>query len=106
MDSKGPASRESQVSTLLAKPGRLLVIDDNKVMRLLLARGLEQQGHSVAMAENGRRGLEVLRSEKFDIVLLDIQMPEMNGDEVLESIQSDRSLREIPVIMTSSLDEI
>jgi adenylate cyclase len=87
-------------------PGRLLVIDDNKVMRLLLARGLEQQGHSVTMAENGRKGLEVLRSERFDIVLLDIQMPEMNGYEVLEAMTSDRSLREIPVIMTSSLDEV
>ncbi len=87
-------------------PGRLLVIDDNKVMRLLLARGLEQQGHSVAMAEGGRRGLEMLRSEHFDLVLLDIQMPEMDGYQVLKTIVSDLSLREIPVIMTSALDEI
>jgi adenylate cyclase len=87
-------------------PGRLLIIDDNKVMRLLLARGLEQQGHSVAMAENGRRGLEMLRAERFDLVLLDIQMPEMNGFQVLEHITGDRNLREIPVIMISSLDEV
>jgi adenylate cyclase len=87
-------------------PGRLLVIDDNKVMRLLLARGLEQQGHSVAMAETGRRGLELLRAERFDLILLDIQMPEMNGFQVLEAITGDRALREIPVVITSSLDEI
>jgi len=87
-------------------PGRLLIIDDNKVMRLLLARGLEQQGHSVAMAENGRRGLEMLRAERFDLVLLDIQMPEMNGFQVLEHITGDRDLREIPVVMISSLDEV
>lgn len=87
-------------------PGRLLVIDDNKVMRLLLARGLEQQGHSVAMAENGRRGLEMLREGHFDLVLLDIQMPEMDGFQVLEQIAAERDLREIPVIITSALDEI
>jgi adenylate cyclase len=87
-------------------PGRLLIIDDNKVMRLLLARGLEQQGHSVAMAENGRRGLEMLSAERFDLVLLDIQMPEMDGLQVLERITSDRNLRDIPVIMISSLDEV
>jgi class 3 adenylate cyclase len=87
-------------------PGRLLVIDDNKVMRLLLARGLEQQGHSVAMAESGRRGLELLRAERFEIILLDIEMPEMNGYQVLEAITGDVALREIPVIITSSLDEI
>lgn len=87
-------------------PGRLLVVDDNKVMRLLLARGLEQQGHSVTMAENGRRALEMLRAEPFDMVLLDIQMPEMDGYQVLESVTSDRALRDIPVIITSSLDEL
>jgi adenylate cyclase len=87
-------------------PGRLLIIDDNKVMRLLLTRGLEQQGHSVATAENGRRGLEILRAERFDLVLLDIQMPEMDGLQVLEHITGDLNLREIPVIMISSLDEV
>ena len=87
-------------------PGRLLIIDDNKVMRLLLTRGLEQQGHSVATAENGRLGLERLRAERFDLVLLDIQMPEMDGVQVLEHITGDLNLREIPVIMISSLDEV
>jgi class 3 adenylate cyclase len=75
-------------------------------MRLLLARGLEQQGHSVVMAENGRSGLELLRGERFDLVLLDIEMPEMNGFQVLEVVHGDPALREIPVIMTSSLDEV
>ena len=87
-------------------PGRLLIIDDNKVMRLLLARGLEQQGHSVVMAESGRSGLETLKSERFDLVLLDIQMPEMDGYQVLEAIRGNISLRDIPVIMVSSLDEV
>jgi adenylate cyclase len=87
-------------------PGRLLVIDDNKVMRLLLARGLEQQGHSVVMAASGETGLEMLRVERFDMVLLDIQMPDMDGYQVLDCIMNAPTLRDIPVIITSSLDEM
>ena len=63
---------------------RLLVADDNKVNRLLLTRSLELQGHRVACAENGRVALEMLRSEVFDLLLLDIAMPEMDGFQVLE----------------------
>ena len=88
------------------EPGRLLVVDDNKVNRILLARGLEGQGHRVETAENGKQALEKLRSDFFDLVLLDIEMPEMNGYQVLETCLQDSELREIPIIMTSSLDEI
>lgn len=106
MSSETSSSGGPRVPLPAASPGRLLIIDDNKVMRLLLARGLEQQGHKVTMVESGQRGLELLRAEPYDIVLLDIEMPGMNGFQVLEAIHSDLSLREIPVIMTSSLDEI
>ncbi|MGZ9233883.1 MAG: response regulator [Anaerolineales bacterium] len=88
------------------EPGRLLVVDDNKVNRILLARGLEGYGHKVETADNGRQALEKLRAETFDLVLLDIEMPEMNGYEVLASCLQDPELRNIPIIMTSSLDEI
>ena len=64
---------------------RLLVVDDNKVNRLLLTRSLELQGHSVASAENGRVALEMLRRESFDLLLLDMEMPEMDGFQVLEA---------------------
>jgi CheY-like chemotaxis protein len=84
----------------------LLVVDDNKVNRILLARGLEGQGHRVETAENGIQALEKLRSASFDLVLPDIEMPEMNGYQVLETCLQDSELREIPIIMTSSLDEI
>lgn len=106
MSANWPASGNSSGPVIPARPGRLLVIDDNKVMRLLLGRGLEQLGHSVAMAESGQRGLEMLANERFDLVLLDIQMPEMDGYEVLARITGDRVLRNIPVIMVSSLDEV
>ena len=88
------------------EPGYLLVVDDNKVNRILLARGLEGDGHKVETAENGKRALEKLRTDSFDLVLLDIEMPEMNGYQVLETCLRDPELRYIPIIMTSSLDEI
>jgi adenylate cyclase len=85
---------------------RLLVVDDNKVNRLLLTRSLELQGHRVASAENGRVALEMLRREPFDLLLLDMEMPEMDGFQVLEQLVGDRQLRELPVIVTSSLEGI
>ena len=87
-------------------PGRLLVVDDNKVNRLLLGRSLEQQGHAIEMAENGRQALEMLQATPFDLVLLDIEMPEMDGYQVLERIKTDLKLRDIPVIITSALEEV
>src|SRR3990172_8056219 len=86
--------------------GRVLVVDDNKVNRLLLGRGLEQQGHTVAFAQNGRQALEMMHAQAFDLVVLDVLMPELDGYQVLERLTSDPHLRNIPVIMTSSLDEL
>lgn len=83
---------------------RLLVVDDNKVNRLLLTRNLELQGHEVATAENGRVALDMLRREAFDLLLLDIEMPEMDGFQVLEQMARDLKLHDVPVIVTSSLE--
>ena len=85
---------------------RLLVVDDNKVNRLLLTRSLELQGHRVAMAENGRVALDMLRREAFDLLLLDMEMPEMDGFQVLEQLMNDLQLRDLPVIVTSSLEGV
>jgi len=87
-------------------PGRLLVVDDNKVNRLLLARGLQEQGHAITFAENGVQALETMRREPFDLVLLDIMMPELDGYQVLQELTSDTDLRDIPVIVVSAMDEI
>jgi class 3 adenylate cyclase len=89
-----------------SSPGRLLVVDDNKVNRLLLGRSLEQQGHSIEMAENGRQALEMMHARPFDLVLLDIEMPEMDGYQVLEKATADLKLRDIPIIITSALEEL
>jgi adenylate cyclase len=87
-------------------PGRLLVIDDNRVNRLLLTRALETYGHVVTVAENGRVGMDLLRSRPFDVVLLDIDMPEMNGFQLLEEKLADENLRDMPVIMTTASDNL
>ena len=86
--------------------GRILIADDNRVNRLLLGRGLEQQGHTVVFAEHGREALELLRNDEFDLLLLDVLMPELDGYEVLAELTRDSLLRDIPVIMTSSIDEL
>ena len=86
--------------------GCLLVVDDNETNRDLLSRSLRRQGHTVIAAEGGRQALELLALEKFDVVLLDIMMPEMNGFQVLERLKADPDLRHVPVIMISALDEL
>ncbi len=88
------------------EPGHILVVDDNKMNRLLLARHLEHEGHRVAFAENGRSALNMVRSQPFDLILLDIEMPEMDGFQVLSELTNDPGLRGIPVVMISGVDEL
>ncbi|MFN0185375.1 MAG: adenylate/guanylate cyclase domain-containing protein [Aquabacterium sp.] len=85
---------------------RLLVVDDNKVNRLLLARNLELMGHRTASAENGRVALEMLRAERFDLMLLDIEMPELDGFGVMQAIAADSRLGQVAVVVTSSLEGV
>ena len=87
-------------------PGTILIADDNRVNQLMLSRGLEQLGHTVVFAEHGRDALETLRERDFDLLLLDVLMPELDGYGVLEELKDDPRLRDIPVIVTSSLDEL
>jgi DNA-binding response OmpR family regulator len=85
---------------------RLLVVDDNKVNRLLLARTLELLGHEVAHAANGRSALQMLRDARFDLLLLDLKMPEMDGFDLLELRSGEPTLQDVPVIVTSSLEGV
>src|SRR5258706_7194136 len=83
---------------------RLLIVDDNKVNRLLLSRSVQTQGHRAELAENGRVALEMLRRETLDLLLLDMEMPEMDGFAVLEQLKADPQLRDLAVIVTSSVE--
>jgi adenylate cyclase len=85
----------------------LLVVDDNENNRYTLSRRLNHEGYTnVAIAENGRQALDLLQSQSFDLVLLDIMMPEMDGFDVLKRMKVEDTLRHIPVIMISALDEM
>jgi class 3 adenylate cyclase len=86
--------------------GRVLVVDDNRVNGLFIGRALELQGLSVEFAENGRRALDLLGESDFDLMLLDVEMPEVDGYEVLAEMKGDARLRDVPVLMTSALDEL
>ena len=90
----------------MSEQGYILVVDDLRTNRMKLSLGLKQQGHTTAEAENGRQALDMLRAESFDLVLLDIMMPEMSGYEVLEHMKKDRALRDVPVIVISAQDEL
>src|SRR5512146_2725665 len=87
-------------------PGHILVVDDDRTTRLKLMLGLKQQGHTVTEAENGRQALEKLRAELFDLVLLDIIMPDLDGYQVLEEMKNAHALRDVPVIVISAQDEL
>jgi adenylate cyclase len=86
--------------------GSLLVIDDDPVVRSMLSRRLEQGGHQVATAKDGREGLDKARAEAFDVILLDVLMPGLDGYEVLEQLKKDRTLRHVPVVMITALDDV
>jgi DNA-binding response OmpR family regulator len=90
----------------MSELGRILVVDDNRMNRLTLGHSLEQQGYNVSAAEDGYQALEMLRSQPFDLILLDIVMPGLDGFQVLEQIKEEKTLKVIPVIVISALDEI
>ncbi len=88
-----------------AKDGNILVVDDNETNRDLLSRQIEGQGYAVATAANGQQALQMIETGRYDLILLDIMMPEMNGYQVLKWLY-DSPWRHIPAIMISALDEI
>ncbi len=85
--------------------GRLLIVDDNLLNRTRLAQRLQDNGYDVVTIEDGFKALELIRRERFDLILLDTMMPGMPGEEVLRELKDDPDTRDIPVIMISGLDE-
>jgi len=99
-----PPERPTKIP--LAETGALLVVDDNDINRDMLSRRLRRQGYTVEVAANGRQALDMVAARKFDLVLLDIMMPDLDGYQVLERLKGNARTRDIPVIMISALDEI
>ncbi len=86
--------------------GSILVVDDNPLNRLLIKKVVSSMGMSVEEADNGKLALELMNIEKFDLVLLDIKMPGMDGIEVLEAIRSKQQYKDLPVMMMSAVDDL
>jgi sigma-B regulation protein RsbU (phosphoserine phosphatase) len=89
----------------LPEHGSLLVVDDDEINRDLLARRLRRHGYTVSLAANGLEALKLVRGQPFDLVLLDMIMPGIDGYQVLAKMKSDTTLRNLPVIMISALDQ-
>jgi adenylate cyclase len=107
-NSNSPAGAPAKHNQPPAKlrSGLILVVDDNEGNRDVLSRRLLRDGCEVMLAESGRQALRMLRRFNFDLVLLDIMMPEMDGYEVLTALKEDSQLRRLPVIMITAVDEI
>ena len=105
-ESAAPAPEEQQVVKAAAasegERGVVLVVDDDEANREVLTRRLGRLGYAVRQAENGRAALEVMAREPIDLVLLDLNMPEFDGYQVLEARHDDPRLRDIPTIMISA----
>ena len=94
-----------RIAATRAPAGTILVVDDNEMNRDLLSRRLRRDGHTVVIAEHGRAALDELARAPFDLMLLDIMMPELTGYEVLEIVKKDPTLCHIPVVMISAATE-
>lgn len=103
-----PAAAASSAPPAPAAPSqaRILIVDDGAENREVLRRRLEREGYAVEAAENGRRALELVAKRSFDLVLLDVLMPELDGYAVLDALKGSPATRDIPVIMISALDEL
>ena len=86
--------------------GHILVVDDHKPNRIKISFAVKKLGHTTEVAEDGRQALALLREQPFDLVLLDIIMPELDGYQVLERMKADSALRDIPVIVISAEQEL
>ncbi len=97
---------DARRTTAPEAPGHILLVDDDETNRDLLSRRLKHEGHTFEMAKNGKDALDLVRRSSFDVILLDIMMPVMDGYQALQLLQADEELRHIPVIMLSALDQI
>ena len=85
---------------------RILIVDDSKAARNMIRRSLEICGldeAEIGEAENGKEALDILRTEEYDLVFTDLNMPEMGGEQLLKRMKSSPKLNEIPIVVISSL---
>jgi len=88
--------------TMNARPSRLLIVDDNEMNRDMLARRLARKGYVIGLAENAKGLLERVKQDAVDLVLLDIEMPEVSGLDALKALREHYSAAELPIIMVTA----
>jgi len=81
---------------------KILIIEDEEIILDLLQKKLTQEGYDISIAKDGAEGIRAMRENKPDLILLDIVMPKMGGFEVMEEMQKDSGLRDIPIIVVSN----
>jgi signal transduction histidine kinase len=86
--------------------GSVLVVDDDAAVRIFITRQLQQQHCIVTTAENGQQAWKLLQSQSFDLIVLDLIMPELNGYQLLERLKADPTFAVIPVLMLSAVDDL
>src|SRR5260221_10703886 len=85
--------------------GKLLGVDDNEMNRDMLSRRLKREGYTVLVAEDGQQALDMIKDQKFDLIVLDIMMPGLSGFDMLPIIRETHSLADLPIIMATAKDE-
>src|SRR5437870_5817996 len=88
-----------------AQGGLVLVVDDEDSNRDMLSRRLQRRGYATVTAENGAKALELIAQQPFDLVLLDVMMPGMDGWTVLEQVRQTRSMTDLPIIVTTAREQ-
>ena len=81
---------------------KILIIEDEEIMYSLLEKKLKQEGYEVNVAKNGEEGLEKMKTNRPDLVLLDIIMPKKGGFEVMEEMRKEEDLKDLPVVVISN----
>jgi len=85
--------------------GRVLLVDDSELNRNLIGRRIQEQGHDLTVSVDGEEALRTLAEGTFDVVLLDVVMPGIDGYEVLTRMRSDARFRDLPVIMLTAMED-
>ncbi|MFA5318328.1 MAG: response regulator [Patescibacteria group bacterium] len=84
---------------------KILIIEDEDTISGMYKASMEKAGYSVVLATNGEKGLEMAKTEKPDLILLDIMMPKMDGFTVLEKVKSNDNIKDVPVVMLTNLGQ-
>ena len=88
-----------------SRPNRLLIVDDNEMNRDMLARRLQRKGYEIGLAESAHQLLQRVKDDRVDLVLLDIEMPEVSGLDALRTLRDSYSAIELPVIMVTAKNQ-